>query len=97
MLEITQPKSFVAASSGNEGLPVELISNKDFWRTLYASLGENAMISIRVVQGTPMEQVQSLLKMNGFSDVQINSNDGVLVATKPTFKTGGTLLKNKKK
>ena len=44
-----------------------------------------------------MEQVQSLLKMNGFSDVQINSNDGVLVATKPTFKTGGTLLKNKKK
>ena len=35
--------------------------------------------------------------MNGFTNVQLNASEGVLVATKPVFKAGGTSLKNRKK
>ena len=35
--------------------------------------------------------------MTGFSNVQINTEENVLVATKPLFKAGGTSLKNKQK
>ena len=97
MLSIAQQKSFVAASSGNEGLPNELASDREFWRSLYASLAENAMVSVLIVQGTQVDQVESFMKMNGFANIQLNQNDGVLVATKPLFKAGGTSLKNRKK
>ena len=69
MLSVTQPKSFVAASSGNEGLPVELVTDREFWRSLYSTLLDNAMVSFRIVQDTPMDQVQSLMKMHGFSNI----------------------------
>lgn len=69
LLSITQPKSFVAISSGQECLPNELTGDKDFWRLLFASLGENAMLSIKLVADQDAEQVQSLAKMNGFTNV----------------------------
>ena len=97
LLSITQPKSFVAISSGQETLPNELTGDKDFWMLLYASLGDNAMISIRLVAEQDAEQVQSLVKMNGFSNVQLNPEKGILVAQKPQFKAGGTSLKDRKK
>ena len=57
MLGITLPKSFVAASSGEDRLPSELTTDKEFWRSLYATLMESAMVSIRVAEGTPVDQV----------------------------------------
>lgn len=80
LLSIAQPKSFVAISSGQETLPNELTGDKEFWRLLYASLGDNAMISIRLVAEQDAEQVQSLVKMNGFSNVQLNAEQGIIVA-----------------
>ena len=97
LLSITQPKSFVAISSGQESLPNELTADKDFWRLVYASLGDNAMLSIRLVAEADAEQVQSLAKMNGFTNVQFNGEQAVLVAQKPQFKAGGTSLKDRKK
>ena len=97
LLSVTVAKSFSAASSGASGLPSELVSDKEFWRLLYASLSEEAMISIKAATGTPLDQLQSLAKMNGFTNVQLNESECVLVATKPVFKAGGTSLKNRKK
>ena len=97
LLSVTVPKSFKAASSGSSALPASLVTDKEFWRTLYASLSDDAMVSIKAAEGSPLDQVQSLAKMNGFTNVQLNASDSVLVATKPVFKTGGTSLKNRKK
>ena len=97
MLSVTVPKSFSAASSGTSRFPASLVTDKEFWRTLYASLNDDAMVSIKAAEGSPLDQMQSLAKMNGFSNVQLNAGEGVLVATKPVFKAGGTSLKNRKK
>ena len=69
LLSVTVPKSFKAASSGNSALPVSLVTDKEFWRVLYASLSDDAMISIKAAEGSPLDQVQSLAKMNGFTNV----------------------------
>ena len=97
MLSITQQKCFVAVSSGSTTLSGEIINNKDFWRLMYASLGDNAMLSIKFSKDEPLDEVQSLMKMNGFANIEVNKDDGVLVAIKPLFKAGGTSLKNRKK
>ena len=97
MLSVTVPKSFSAASAGASGLPADLVSDKEFWRLLYASLADEAMVSIKAAAGSPLDQMQSLAKMNGFTNVQLNESECLLVATKPVFKAGGTSLKNRKK
>lgn len=55
-------------------LPGELCNDKDFWRALYSTLNDDAMISFEVADPS----VTGLLKMNGFANVQTNGN--VLVA-----------------
>ena len=57
MLSVTVPKSFSAASSGTSRLPASLVTDKEFWRTLYASLNDDAMVSIRAADGSPLDQM----------------------------------------
>ena len=94
LLSVTQPKSFVAAQLSS--LPEALVQNTDFWRHLYASLADDAMLSVQVsdLEGALIEKSVSQMKMHGFTAVESTSQ--VLVGRKPAFKQGGTSLKNRK-
>lgn len=57
-------------------------------------MAEDRNIMFRHELDLPVNEVVSFAVMNGFTNVA--SKEGMLIATKPLFKTGGTLLKRKK-
>jgi len=65
------------------------LESKDFWVNLYASLKDDAMLSV-LTNSLP----ESHLKMVGFT--QIESNGKQTAARKPAFKAGGTSIRNRK-
>ena len=65
-----QNKSFVSAATfEGSNLPESLLNNKDFWRELFAALADDAMISFHLNQDG--SSAVSLLKMSGFSQVEV--------------------------
>ena len=77
-------------------MSTQLCSDKLFWQHLYASLDDQAKVTVKVEEPTDAK-ISSLTKMHGFSNLRVDSDTGIISVEKPVFKSGGTSLKNRKK
>ena len=68
----------------------DLLQDAEFWRNLYACLKDQSLILIHVTDS----ELTSKLTMCGFT--QIQNLAGQTRATKPSFKVGGTSIRDKK-
>jgi len=95
LVHISKPKTFKACEIDVEGIEIEatdFLLDKDFWRLLYSSLTDDAMLAVLMDDPTKVEQ---FLKMTGFKDVM--TTESRIVAKKPIFKAGGTSIRNRVK
>ena len=93
LLMALKPKSLDGVSS-SVAVSSSLLQSRDFWRLLHACMAEDRNAIIHHSLELPVDEVKSIAVMSGFSNVA--DKEGMLIATKPLFKTGGTLLKRKK-
>jgi hypothetical protein len=82
-LEIVKPHSFEHIVTLGGGINISEISNKDFWKNLYLSLKENGTLSLALSNQVDPSLTQSLMKLNGFTQISIDGNN--IQASKPKW------------
>lgn len=90
LLQSLQPKSLSAIHSSCP-LPQQLVLSADFWRLLHAAMRDKSEARLLCAVEPAVVSVATMCGL------VVTATQGGLVAAKPEFKTGGTLLKRKKK